>query len=497
MQQTEPKLSDNLPLSEHGTALLDRAFYHWAIGQNSHGASLQKIDWQFDALVKAYDDDARVFHRGLGHPRSLFPDIAQVLYKSLLHKNLSFDEAVIQIHKLALTMLPKQSELLTETQGVIAAYYHDVVHRAGKKPEALELYSNKDAFEANPIRVPITHLLLQGEKAKTPEELSCIVAEDALRKLKVSDEAILTILVAIDATKPFDECSEPEHIESSLFRIADQRKVIIHIDSAIQVAIGLANRDLGSYGEDSFDLFNKKSWAMMLERYPSLKEQNHSLADEAKAIADFYDSHRKLLTRVNKGLKIYHGEIDDVRIQQLNAKAVETIQHDIILQGVQLASLLLNMAVKQKDNVDAADILWKYELTRQLHPSKIPAEVEAVLEQHDKLCLVNGQEIHRGTSNAKLALRFVKLIGKDNLLEIANNYADISSLDFETTMEKLTRRVVPVSDSLMQHGSFPPPGKRRALMHAITGDEPENKINQDVITEPEGVMPSSQGSLGL
>ncbi len=386
-------------LENNGTRELDLAFYCWAVTVLNNDADPIKMKEEFQLIADCYDDDKRYFHRGLGHPRSLFPVAIQSAYQKMLEQKLSVEHVQMVIS----ATLPSEARHIRvrAAQEILAAYYHDIVHRNGKKPALLNDYVTDN------IKV---------------EELSCIVAEHALKHLSVSERFILPVLLSIIATIPFSEESEPDHLRICLAQAMQTRKIDYdqnEINWIIDAALGLGNRDLGSYGQDSLNEFNKKSWAMMLERNPKLTDPEHRLAEEAETISRFYNLHKKLYADQCSGKRRIYQAIDkeNTRVAALNRQAEKTLRQDILLQGLQLGAAVIVMQMGdaytdllEQSNDDAKnDDLF---------------DVIAVISEYGKTCTVNGNDIFRGSISAKLALQLVGCLGSEALLRAADTYKE-------------------------------------------------------------------------
>lgn len=438
--QNNLSFSQYLPLSDNGNNALDEAIFLWAVQTLNPDANLNLAANLFSELADAYQDKERYFHRGLGHPRSLLPDTAQLVYKLFLQKASGLQTKQL-LEKFSVELsakLPDMNARIREAREVLAAFYHDVVHRRGKNPVALPKYKNTEGLYTLE-NLPLSHNIICKSSAEKVEERSCMVAEDALQQLYVPDEDITAILLAIYATIPFSETSKPKPLRSRMITALtalDIPHVSSQVDDAVDAALHIANRDLGSYGADTLNEFDKKTWAMMFEREPSLAASAHSLADEANTIAVFYALHKKLSASLDSGKdKIYYSRIEDPLIEKHNQRALALLKQDVILLGVQLAALTVTMSVLDKIDselnqkpIDAV-LQMRYmegylnSLVNADNTKKdIPDEIKHVLSQHGSECMVNGNNIMRGNVNSKIALLLANIIGVDKMLVIADQY---------------------------------------------------------------------------
>lgn len=83
MLRTTPA-DHSLSLANNGINDIDAAFYAWAVTTLNGRTDLNKASEEFAVIASCYNDNARFFHRGLGHSRSLFPATAQTVYKEIL-----------------------------------------------------------------------------------------------------------------------------------------------------------------------------------------------------------------------------------------------------------------------------------------------------------------------------------------------------------------------------------------------------------------------------
>jgi hypothetical protein len=211
---------------------------------------------------------------------------------------------------------------------------------------------------------------------------------------------------------------------------------------------------------------------MMLERNAKLAEAEHSIIDESKTISEFYESHKKLYQKVMAGeISIYHSLYQNDKVDQLNKHAEHILKLDILLQGLQLGSLVIMMAILHQTNQSLLsqpiyvaiksssiiDFLSKQNaVANDIHLNEVPAEIVEVLEKHGTKCSVNGLSIMRGSCNGSMALRFASLIGIDALLQMADkfpNYQDVRLNEiFDWVGPSLARKPV-----LLQFGAFKAP----------------------------------------
>lgn len=418
-------LSSEKTLSESGLRKLDAAFYCWATKTLHNEVNLNSALSQFDIIEKCYSDPDRYYHRGLGHPRSLFPALAQMVYKRLFNPftatltELSIEEMVKQIDDMMLT------KKINEAQEILSAFYHDIVHRNDKKA---------DNILTELKRTPITSLMIDKvQDTLRVEEQSCISAELALKELGIPDQHIIPVLLAIISTIPFSKFNHPEDLKNRFLKASKDTLSPTETNRIIDIALSVSNRDIGSYGSDTLDEFNKKSWAMMLERFPKLAKSDHTLSEEAEAISLFYHSHQELDKKIKSGARIYESlKIDNPETKALNKKAETTISKDILLQGLQLGSLatliaiisksdkqLLNQPVNKVTEHASIKTFLKESKNHSKYPDDLPSDVVEVLKKHGQECKVNGISFMRGSNNAAIALQCVKLFGTKAILSMA------------------------------------------------------------------------------
>jgi hypothetical protein len=179
------------------------------------------------------------------------------------HQVLTHEELIQKFNALISIKLNHPFARIQEAQEILAAFYHDVVHRKGKKPHALSRYLDSNGrYQARQELVPMTRVLLNADAAVKVEELSCIVAEDALSQNNIANEYILPVLLAIYSTIPFTDFSHPDNLRKTLANVLHTMSITFtskQIDSAINIATAVTNRDHSSYGEDELDEFNMKS----------------------------------------------------------------------------------------------------------------------------------------------------------------------------------------------------------------------------------------------
>lgn len=404
-------------LANNGNKKLDEAFFSWAVKVLNPQATITSIQQSFENMSQRYDNPKRFFHRGLGHPRSLFPITIQKIYKECY---LQPDDAI----KIALT-----TNIILLAQKVLAAFYHDVVHR-------------NDDKASSPVMLPLTAVLFDEAKDPLPVEiLSCLVAEEHFAQMGISSKLSLPILLAIIATIPFSKFGEPQNVLDRLQSAARQLGITFlstEIPDVLQMVLSVADRDLGSYGEDTLCQFNQKTWAMMFERHPEIAEENHSLLEEAAGIKTFYLSHQALLKKFKTHQRNFYDSVNDKPItKKLHLQAIEKISLDILLQGIQLGSLaILANVISQYDksllhkplkhvlqHVTVRDFLDAYSHLTSPQDA-VPSDVIDVLRNHNQMCKVNGVTIPFGSANGEFTLQCLQRIGADSLLGFANIFAD-------------------------------------------------------------------------
>lgn len=479
--QTQLKFADYLPLSENGKLELDEAIFCWAVFALNPHANMGVARQCFKEVAQAYQDDARVFHRGLGHPRALLPNVSQLAYKILLSKNNLQHDLINDIKNLNGIFnkhIVHEKDKKREAQEILAGFYHDVVHRNGKKPASLSAYLHKNqGYQIKSDRIPLTAKLIAANDTQKVEALSCIVAEDALRKLRIDETSMLTIINAIYSTIPFTAINLPERQVERVKRMNYEHDLELstaEIKQIVQSALDLTNRDHGSYADDTLDEFNQKSWAMMLERNPNLVNPTHTLKEEAETIAGFYKLHQSLHQAMSYGkIDFYHALEHNEKIQIANERAKEMLAQDCILQSVQLASLAIRMAI-QAANEDPDAYLKLYENISNVRYADLPANVAAVLKNHNQSCCVNGVHFIRGTDNADFALRFTALFGIEKMRAIADKYQIFSNRDLETLFADIPKPVLETEvprnsvniSEWQKFATFAPP---QTKPHAVAG----------------------------
>jgi len=443
-----------LPISETGNPKLDKAFFCWATKVLNKNVDMEKASQSFSRLEDSYNDKERFYHRGTGHPRQLLPEQSQDVYKQLLSSpvDAKLNYLVDQIEN----KMP-QSGRIREAEEIVGGFYHDVVHRNGKRPDILNQFAiGGDEYAVLAKSVPATSAVLGDPRTRRVEDLSCIVAEMELNQLNIPKQYIVPIVLAIFSTIPFSPVSIPANLTRRLQGVTDMMKLGFSPDemrSAVGVAIAVANRDHGSYGEGSLDEFNKKSCAMMYERNLNLLKPDHKLEEEASTIFGFYEFHKDLYQRVTAGkISIFHSldELDQTTLK-LNSDARQTLKLDIVLQGLQLATLMIRMSKQERQNKNTSavnptglNMQFPEDLSKMKYPDDMPRQVIQVLENHGKECTVNGISFIRGNENAALTLQLVKLIGVKPMLDIADNFLKHPVLDVDMLLNP-------------KHGSTPNP----------------------------------------
>ncbi|KTD60999.1 hypothetical protein Lsan_1897 [Legionella santicrucis] len=444
--------SDQL-ISETGNSWIDEVIFVWALKTLRPEIKQSEAASCFTRMKSCYDDEARFFHRGLGHPRQLIPKSAEQAYCKLISRVEPFLKNQDEFERLTNqfdSLIPKD-EKLAVAQGILGAFYHDVIHRKGRYHEALLPYAAPEAgtYRIDPIAAPLSAALIKNISTKVVEEVSCLVAEIELLKLGIDKKLILPILMATYCTIPFSNYSDKEEFDKIMTRIINAHSLALtdqEKETIYNVAVGVANRDKWSYGSDTLNEFNIKTWGMMFERNPLILTNQYILNDLANTFHEFYSFHKILLQQILEGKKqIFYGsdtEIDSINI--LNRNALRTLELDIELNGLLLATIIVTMQLlKEKniaqtnmlDDISSVSCLKNFIDQRTDHNSNsldsIPNEIVTVLQQQNKEVSVNGHRFIRGSSLTALTLDLVKCFGTEALLQLADNYpnTDQKSID--------------------------------------------------------------------
>jgi len=451
------------PISEIGNDSLDKIIFIWALNALQPLIKYEDASACFARMKSSYDDEARFFHRGLGHPRQLIPQLAEQAYRKLP----DIDESILDDKTTIAFLIDQFDHLIPRehktavAQEILGAFYHDVVHRKGHYHEVLLPFATEEKgyYRIDPIATPLTSALLAKDTTKTVEEISCLVAEIELSNLGVEEKLIIPILMATYCTIPFSDFSDEGQFNKLLTSVINTRGLDIlaperkHIYS---VAIGVANRDKGSYGSDTLNEFNIKTWGMIFERNPMILQGCYTLNDLAITFQEFYSFHKNLFKEIIEEKKqiFYGSELEAEKITILNRNALRTLQLDIELHGLLLATVIVTMQLLKErmmphdamlDNKESALILKEY---IEAHLDKeepefigsLPSEIITVLKQQGKETSVNGHHFVRGSDLTSLTFDLVKCFGAKKLLQIADNYPE-TELSLTEYMDNKTKTI--------------------------------------------------------
>lgn len=445
------------PISESGNSWIDEVIFMWALRALQPEIKQSEANLCFTQMKSCYDDEARFYHRGLGHPRQLIPKSAEQAYCKLINRVEPFLKNQGEFGRLTnqFDSLIPDNEKLAVAQGIMGAFYHDVIHRKGRYHEALLPYATQEAgsYRIDPIAVPLSATLISKTSTKVVEEVSCLVAEIELLKLRVDKKLILPILMATYCTIPFSNYSDKEEFNKILTRIicahsliiTDQEKEIIY-----DVAVGVANRDKWAYGSDTLNDFNIKTWGMMFERNPSILTNQYNLKDLANTFHEFYSFHKNLLQQILDGKKqiFYGSDFESDSISILNRNALKTLELDIELNGLLLATTIVTMHLLKDKNIAPCDMLddtssvsclknyiAQHTGNNSQFIDSVPNEIITVLQQQNKEVSVNGHRFIRGSNLTALTLDLVKCFGVKALLEIADNYPKTNQISIDLNNE--------------------------------------------------------------
>ncbi len=434
------------PISEAGNPWIDEIIFVWALKTLRSEITQSEATLCFNQMKSCYDDEARFFHRGLGHPRQLIPKSAEQAYCKLISRVEPFLKDQEEFERLTnqFDSLIPDNEKIAVAQGIIGAFYHDVIHRKGRYHEALLPYATREAgfYRIDPITTPLSAALIKNTATKVVEEVSCLVAELELLKLGIDKKLILPILMATYCTIPFSSYSDKEEFNKIMARIISAYSLEItdqERETIYNVAVGVANRDKWAYGSDTLNDFNIKTWGMMFERNSSILTKQYNLKDLANTFHEFYSFHKSLLQQIIDGKKqiFYGSDIETESISILNRNAVRTLELDIELNGLLLATTIVAIQLLKENNIAQINMLddassvscLKNFITKHTdHNSKldsIPDEIVTVLQQQNKEVSVNGHRFIRGSGLTALTLDLVKCFGVKTLLQLADNYPNI------------------------------------------------------------------------
>lgn len=450
-------LFSDQPISETGNSLIDEVIFVWALNALQPEIKQSDAALCFTQMKSCYDDEARFFHRGLGHPRQLIPKSAEQAYCKLISRGEPFSKNKEEFEQLTnqFASLIPENEKLAVAQGIIGAFYHDVIHRKGRYHEALLPYATQEAgsYQVNPIAAPLSATLIKKTSTKVVEEVSCLAAEIELLKLGVDKKLILPILMAIYCTIPFSNYSDKEEFDKIMTRIISAHSLKItdqERETIYNVAVGVANRDKWAYGSDTLNDFNIKTWGMMFERNPLILTNQYNLHDLANTFHEFYSFHKSLLTQILEGKKqiFYGSDIESDSINILNRNALRTLELDIELNGLLLATTIVTIQLLKEKNIAQTDMLDdtnsvtclkkfidQYIDSNSNFIESIPNEIVTVLQQQNKEVSVNGHRFTRGSNLTALTLDLVKCFGKKTLLQLADNYPNIDQKSLDLNKE--------------------------------------------------------------
>lgn len=412
------------PISEIGNQTIDQAIFCWSLQTLQPAIDDKDAVACFSRMKDCYDDKARFFHRGLGHPRQLILLIAQQAYRKLIpayDSGSNPDELMNTFDRL----IPNEQKIFA-AQRILGSFYHDVIHRKGKYHDTLLPYAmeEKGLYRILSSDVPLSASLFLKESTRVVEELSGMVAEIELNRLGVAPREIIPIIMACYCTIPFSNLSEEAIFNSHLARVMQQNGLTFIDDeekaNAYAVAVGVSNRDKGAYGEGTLNDFNIKTWAMMFERNPNLLTNSYPVHDLAQTFSEFYASHKVLYQQIVSSTKqMYYGAApDSERTNMYNKRAIQLLALDIQLQGILLGVTISTIHF----NENGTTLQSLESLKDPEHLNELPEEILTVLTEQGKEVTVNGITFTRGSSVTQKALFLIECLGVKTLLRLAENF---------------------------------------------------------------------------
>ena len=259
-------------IGNNGKRELDEALYCWALQQLNPAINLTKAQLCFQELADCYEDKQRYFH-SLGHPRSLLPEVSINLYATFIS---SVEELQVNfsdfLNSQMEILLPRKEERIHEALIILSLYYHDIVHRVGKKPQLLDKYLVDDSYHIDATQVPYAASMATSQSTSRPEELSCIAVEENLRLLEINPKHLISILLAIMATIPFQNFHHPDDLRKRLLKTLDLTGIDFsedEINQSIDIALEVSERDLSSFAHLTLKKFNEFTWAIICLLYTS------------------------------------------------------------------------------------------------------------------------------------------------------------------------------------------------------------------------------------